>query len=130
MKFQKGLKSIIAHPGDKVAVAPGTMHRFENAGDEEVLVEVRPALRMEQLLETSAALAVEGRTNRKGMPNPLDLALFVREFEREVKAPLVPAGLVRAVMAPLVWLASLQGLDERYQQPYPVVPAVEERLAG
>lgn len=115
MTFRKGLKTVVARAGDKVAVPPGTMHRFVNAGEgtAHVLVEVRPALRMEQLLETSAALAVEGRTNRKGMPNPLELALLVREFEREVRAPLVPAGLVRAVMAPLAWLASLQGLDER-----------------
>ncbi len=94
-------------------------------------MEVRPALRMERLLETVAALAEEGRTNSKGMPNPLELALFIREFEREVRAPLAPAGLVRAVMAPLAWLAAGRGLDERHRRPYPVVPAVEEqRLAG
>ncbi len=133
MKFQKGLKSIVAREGDEVVVPSGTIHRFENAGDEaaHVLVEVRPALRMERLLETTTALAKEGRTNRKGLPKPLELALFVREFEREVRAPLVPAGLVRAAMAPLVWLATDRGLDERYEQPYPVVPTVEEqRLAG
>jgi quercetin dioxygenase-like cupin family protein len=74
MKFQKGLKSIIVLPGDKFAVSPGTVHLFVNAGKEaaHVLVEVRPALRMEQLLETGAALAREGCTNRKSMP-PLEL---------------------------------------------------------
>jgi hypothetical protein len=71
------------------------------------------------------------RGNRKGLPNLLELALFVREFEREVKAPFVPAGLVRAVMAPLVWIAASQGLDERYEQLNPVGPTVQEqRLAG
>ena len=133
MKFQKGLRTSIAREGDKVAVPPGTMHRFANAGEEtaHVLVEVRPALRMEQLLETATALAREGRTNSKGMPNALELALFVREFEREVRAPLVPSGLVRAAMAPLVRLAARRGLDERYRQTYPVVPSDEEqRLAG
>ena len=116
-----------------VAVPPGTMHRFANAGEEtaHVLVEVRPALRMEQLLETATALAREGRTNSKGMPNALELALFVREFEQEVRAPLVPSGLVRAAMAPLVRLAARRGLDERYRQTYPVVPPDEaQRLAG
>jgi mannose-6-phosphate isomerase-like protein (cupin superfamily) len=123
MKFRRGLETVVARAGDTVVVPPGTTHRFENAGEEpaHVLVEVRPALRMEQLLETATALAQEGRTNRKGMPTPLELALFVREFEREVRAPLVPASLVRVVMTPLAWLAVLQGLDERYRRPSPVL---------
>jgi mannose-6-phosphate isomerase-like protein (cupin superfamily) len=118
MKFRKGLETVFARAGDTVVVPPRVVHRFENAGEEpaHVLVEVRPALRMEQLFETATALAREGRTNRKGLPKPLELALFVREFEREVRAPLVPAGLVRAVMAPLAWLAARQGLDERYRR--------------
>ena len=118
VKFQKGLKTIVARAGDTVVVPSGTIHRFANAGDgpAHVLVEVRPALRMEQLLETATALAREGRTNRKGMPKPLELALFVREFEREVRVPLVPAVLVRAVLAPLARLAARRGLEERYQQ--------------
>lgn len=122
MKFRRGLKTVIARAGDTVVVPSGVTHRFENADNEpaHVLVEVRPALRMEQLFETATALAREGRTNRKGLPKPLELALFVREFEREVRAPMVPAGVVRAVMAPLAWLATLQGLDERYRRPSPV----------
>jgi quercetin dioxygenase-like cupin family protein len=122
MKFRRGLKTVIAHAGDTVVVSSGVTHRFENADNEpaHVLVEVRPALRMEQLFETVTALAREGRTNRKGMPKPLELALFVREFEQEVRTPFPPWGVVRAVMAPLAWLATLQGLDERYRRPSPV----------
>jgi Cupin domain len=118
MMFRRGLETVYARAGDTVVVPPGMMHRFENAGEEpaHALVEVRPALRMEQLFETATALAREGRTNRKGLPKPLELALFVREFEREVRAPFLPAGVVRAVMAPLVWLAARQGLDERYRR--------------
>jgi quercetin dioxygenase-like cupin family protein len=123
MKFRRGLETVVARAGDTVVVPPGTVHRFENAGEEpaHVLVEVRPALRMEQLFETATALAREGRTNGKGLPKPLELALFVREFEREVRAPLVPASLVRAVMMPLVWVAVLRGLDERYRRPSPAL---------
>jgi quercetin dioxygenase-like cupin family protein len=122
MKFRKGLKTVFARAGDTVVVPPGVVHRFENAGEEpaHVLVEVRPALRMEQLFETATALAREGRTNRKGLPKPLELALFVREFEREVRAPFPPAGIVRAIMVPLVWLATRRGFDERYRRPSPV----------
>jgi hypothetical protein len=70
---------------------------------------------MEHLFETVAALASEGRTLRSGMPRPLDLAMFMREFEQEVRAPVAP-GLVRAVMAPLAWMALRQGLDQRYRE--------------
>jgi hypothetical protein len=72
---------------------------------------------MEQLFETTVALAHEGRTNGKGMPKPLDLALFVREYEDEVRAPFPPAAFVKAAMAPLVWVAKHRGLAERYLAP-------------
>ena len=32
MKFRKGLRTVIARPGDLVVVEPGTFHRFANAG--------------------------------------------------------------------------------------------------
>jgi quercetin dioxygenase-like cupin family protein len=116
MKFRLGRKKIIAHAGDVVVVPAGSAHRFANAGDEpaHVRVEVRPALKMEQLFETTVELARDGRTNRKGMPKPLDLALFVREYEDEVRAPFPPAPIVKATMAPLVWIAKHRGLAERY----------------
>jgi quercetin dioxygenase-like cupin family protein len=118
LKFRKGIRTITARRGDTVIVPPGTVHRFANVGDTKatVSVEVRPALKMEQLLETSVSLARDGRTTRTGMPNPLDLALFMREFEDEVRAPFVPASLVRMVTAPLAWLARRRGLDVRYRQ--------------
>ena len=115
MKFRKGFRIVEAGPGDTVVVPPGTAHRFANAGPEPavVRVEVRPALNMEHLYETTVALAREGRTFRSGLPRPLDLALFMQEFEAEVGAPFAP-GLVRAVTAPLAWLAARRGLDDRY----------------
>ena len=129
MKFRKGLRTVIARPGDLVVVEPGTFHRFANAGDQHAVVRVRvePALRMEELFETVAALAAEGRTMRSGMPRPLDLALFMREFQDEVAAPVAPR-LVRAVMAPLASLAEHRGLDGRYERYHQVpVTAVGQR---
>jgi hypothetical protein len=76
-----------------------------------VLVEVRPALEMERLFETVVSLAEEGRCMASGMPKPLDLALFTREFRREVRAPFPPPFAVRAAMAPLVWMAERRGRE-------------------
>lgn len=117
MRFRKGLRTVVARAGDVVVVPPGTYHRFANVGDEPavVRVQVHPALRMEELFETTVALAREGRTLPSGMPKPLDLALFMREFEQEVTAAFAP-GVVRAVMAPLAWLGARRGLGERYRQ--------------
>jgi quercetin dioxygenase-like cupin family protein len=138
MRFRRGLRTVVARPGDTVAVPPGAFHQFANIGDEPALVrvQVEPALRMEQLFETVVALAREGRTLPSGMPRPLDLALFMREFEQEVRAPFAP-GLVRAVMAPLAVVAARRGLDRRYRalpglstrRPAPTHPGIG-RVAG
>ena len=56
----------------------------------------------------------EGNVTRKGMPKPLHLALFVRRFAREVRAPFPPAWAVRMLMAPLAALAHRRGHGERY----------------
>src|SRR5215210_6421974 len=116
MAFRLGLKRIVAGPGEVVTVPAGRVHTFKNAGDEtaKVRVQVRPALAMEGLFETTVALAEDGRTTGKGMPKPLDLALFVRRYQREVKAPFPPAPVVRAMLAPLAWMATRKGHGERY----------------
>jgi mannose-6-phosphate isomerase-like protein (cupin superfamily) len=113
MKFRMGMKTVYAEAGETVTVPAGKIHNFANAGDEPSVcrVEIRPALKMEQLFETTVRLANEGRTNAKGMPKPLDLALFVSEFENEVQAPFPPAPVVRALMAPLRAIARRRGRD-------------------
>ena len=116
MKFRMGLRRIVAEAGDTVVVPAGRVHRFANGGDSTARcrVEVVPALDMEQLLETTVELAIEGNVTRKGMPKPLHLALFVRRFAREVRAPFPPAWMVRVLMAPLAALAHRRGFAERY----------------
>jgi quercetin dioxygenase-like cupin family protein len=73
-----GNQELLAKPGDVAVVDPGTPHRFWNAGDQDArfLCEVRPALDFESLIETMFALAAEGKTNSKGPPNPLRLAVI------------------------------------------------------
>ena len=125
MKFRKGLRKVEAEAGDVVVVEPGTIHKFENGGDETavVRVQVTPALEMERLFETAVQLAEEGRTTKKGMPKPLDMALFVREFKNEVRGPGAPGWLQRATLAPLAAIAKRRGRAERYESPEPA-PAV------
>jgi mannose-6-phosphate isomerase-like protein (cupin superfamily) len=125
MKFKMGRETVIAEAGEVVTVPAGVSHKFENGGDETayVRVQVRPALRMEQLFETAVALANEGRTTAKGMPKPLDLALFVREFADEVQGAFPPAWVQQATMAPLAWVARKRGHAERYAPARPAYAA-------
>ena len=105
MRFRVGLRRVIAEAGDVVEVAPGVMHGFANAGDEDarVLVEVRPALAMEQMFAEVVALAEAGRMTRRGLPrNLFDLAALARRYDREAHAPFIGLGLQRLLLAPLL----------------------------
>jgi len=96
-----GDQEILAEPGDVLTVEPGTPHRFWNAGETEArfLCEVSPALEFESLIETMFRLAAEGKTNRKGMPNPLRLAVIARSHFETVRLPFPPAWLQRLGLA-------------------------------
>ncbi len=107
VRFRKGLKTIDAKPGDVVVVEPGKAHKFENRGGRRAAMRVRitPALQMERLFETAAGLAQDGRVTKKGMPKPLDLALFVKEFKDEIRGPGSPGWFQRGTLAPLALVA-------------------------
>ena len=112
MRFRVGLRTVLAGPGDVVEVEPGVAHSFANAGDEEarLRVEVRPALRMEEMFADVIGMAQAGRMNRRGMPrSPPDLALLARTYDQEAHAPLMGVRLQRFLLAPLVWFARRRG---------------------
>ena len=92
-----GGEEIVALPGGTLTIPAGSPHRFWNAGDDEVRFrcEVRPALQFEQLLETMFALAVDGKTNKKGMPNLLHLAVIAGAHFDVVRLPFPPASVQR-----------------------------------
>jgi quercetin dioxygenase-like cupin family protein len=118
LRFRVGGRRITAGPGDTVRVPPGTVHHFANAGPRpaRVAVRTRPALSMQELLETAAAMAQAQHAAARRRPSPVDLALFMRDFEREVRAPYLPAALVRVVTRPAAWLAARCGADARYRR--------------
>ena len=99
--FRSGREKRVLGPGERLTVPAGTPHKFWNAGDgvAHFVCEIRPALQFEQLIETMFALADDGKTNRKGMPNPLRLAVIAREHFDTVRLPFPPAVLQRAGLA-------------------------------
>jgi quercetin dioxygenase-like cupin family protein len=114
--FKVGRKKLVAGPGQRVTVPAGTPHKFWNAGDDEAhfVCEVRPALQFESLLETMFALAADGKTNRKGMPNPLRLAVIARAHFDTVQLPFPPALLQRIALAMGSPLGRLAGYGPTY----------------
>jgi len=114
--LKAGGKKLTLGPGDVVTVEPGTPHRFWNAGDEPVrfVCEVRPALQFESLLETMFALAADGKTNRKGMPNPLRLAVIAKAHFDTVRLPFPPAWLQKAGLVLGAPLGRLAGYGPTY----------------
>jgi hypothetical protein len=99
--FRIGREKLVAGPGKRLTVPAGTPHKFWNAGDEvaHFVCEIRPALQFESLIETMFSLAADGRTSRKGMPNPLHLAVIAQAHFDTVRLPFPPAILQRIGLA-------------------------------
>ena len=114
-------------PGDTVTIEPGTPHKFWNAGEDTLrfVAEVRPALEFESLIETMFSLAADGKTNRKGMPNPLRLAVIAKHHFDVVRLPGIPAWLQKTGLAMGAPMGRLVG----YRPTYEPAPAGTADLA-
>jgi len=114
--MKAGRRKLEGRYGDVVTVEPETPHKFWNAGEDELhfVCVIKPALQFEQLLETMFALAADGKTNRKGMPNPLRLAVIARATFDTVRLPLVPAWMQRLGLALGAPAGRLLGYEETY----------------
>jgi quercetin dioxygenase-like cupin family protein len=130
LTFKLDGKELPAREGDRILVPAGSTHQFWNAGEEEAhfVCEVRPALKFEQLLETMFALAADGKTNKKGMPNPLRLAVIARETFDTVQLPFPPVWMQRAGLAFASPLGRLLGYKATYE-PTPVTAPGEAAAA-
>jgi mannose-6-phosphate isomerase-like protein (cupin superfamily) len=98
--MRRGKEKVELHAGETVTVDPQTPHKFWNAGDDEVrfVCTVTPALRFERLIATMYTLAADGKTNKKGMPNPVRLAVIANHHFDDVRLPLVPQLLQKAAL--------------------------------
>jgi quercetin dioxygenase-like cupin family protein len=110
-----GEREFLAPPGATAVVEPGTPHKFWNAGEQEArfLCDVQPALDFESLIETMFSLAAEGKTNRKGMPNPLQLAVIAQAHFDTVRLPFPAPWLQQAALAVGAPLGRILGYQAR-----------------
>ena len=117
-----------AAAGEVVVVDAGQAHKWWNAGESELVFrcEIRPALQFEQLIETMFSLAADGKTSRKGMPNPLRLAVIANAHFDDVRLPFPPAWMQKLALAAGAPVGRLFG----YGATYTPAPAVEASPAA
>jgi len=120
-----GREKLVVGAGQRVTVPAGTPHKFWNAGDDvaHFVCEVRPALQFESLLETMFALATDGKTDRKGMPNPLRLAVIANAHFDTVRLPFPPALVQRVALALGAPVGRLVGFGPTYDSVAETAPA-------
>lgn len=111
-----------AGPGRQVEVPPGVVHDWWNVGEDEahVLVEIRPAKRFELMVQNLYGLANDGKTNARGVPNLLPLALFSREFRREgefIRPPRIVQRILFAILAPIARARGYEAINPEYLGP-------------
>ena len=122
VRFHYDGRDEILRPGKRIEVPPGVVHDWENVGDEEahVVVEVTPAERFELMIQNLYGLANDGRTNSRGMPNLLQLAVMHREFRRELEVTRPPRFVQRllfGVIAPLARALGYRAINPEYMGP-------------
>jgi len=117
--FRLAGKVAIAEPGVELIAPPGTPHDWWNAGPAEALVrvEIRPAARFEAMVRNAFGLAEDGKVNRRGMPNLLQLAVFAREFADVVQFTR-PHRMVQKILfgllTPLARMSGYRGCYPEY----------------
>jgi mannose-6-phosphate isomerase-like protein (cupin superfamily) len=108
--------------GEQISVAPGTWHRWWNAGEGEVQARVRiePAMRFEEAILVVWGLCADGHTNAEGRPSPLPGALVATRYRREIRYRRPPDVVQRLLFPALAALARRRGWQrtiDRYLDP-------------
>lgn len=122
VRFHLDGRDEVVGPGQRVEVPPGAVHDWWNVGDDEahVLVEIEPAARFELMIQNLYGLANDGKTNARGIPKLLPLALFAREFRREgefIRPPRIVQRVLFAALAPLAHVRGYRAINPEYLGP-------------
>ncbi len=77
--------------GDSITIAPGTMHFFNNIGDDvlHVRTELRPALRSDEMMELVPRRIAENNLDQRPLARLLQLAVIQQNFEAEMRLPFL-----------------------------------------
>ena len=104
--------------GEKFTVPANTPHAMQNIDDEQgqLLWQVRPARKTEDLLTTLWGLADDGKTDASGMPGLLQVAVISRAYRDEIRLAKPPYIVQRILFSLLAPIGRLQGYRARYKK--------------
>lgn len=117
---REGEEEQIAHVGETVTFAPGDMHRFWNAGDEDLECSghIRPPDNLEYFLTKIYESTKAGGGKR---PRMFDAAYLLTRYRSEFGMAEIPAPVQRFLFPVIVRLGKLRGLEKRFADaPEPV----------
>ena len=116
--LRDGQRSVV-RAGETAHIEPGVWHDWWNEGEVDALVrvEVTPGERFAHMIETLFGLARAGHVNKRGMPDPLQLALFATEFSDIAVFRKPPAAVQRVLFGALAPIARRRG----YRATYPTM---------
>ena len=105
--------------GDTLHIAKNVVHSMWNNSSETAVVnwKVQPALDTENFLETSTGLATDCKTNERGMPNILQIAIMAKRFSHvfRLSKPSFPLqSVVFAILKPFATLAGYKAIYQEY----------------
>lgn len=105
--------------GDKLHIPQNTAHSMWNSSAREAVInwQVRPAMDTEYFFETATGLANDGKTNAKGMPPMLQIALMSNRFSnvfRLTKPGIAIQKIVFTLLTPFAYLAGFRPTYRKY----------------
>lgn len=106
-------------PGDTMVVPANAKHHFWVHGDEVAhhMQEFRPAKKIDLLFQTLFGLARDGKLNKKGLPNILQLSVmmwFYKDEMRPAKPPWPILAPICAILTPIAWLLGYRSTYPEY----------------
>lgn len=105
-------------PGDAAEIPAGVVHDWWQVGPDvaEVVGEVSPGARFVEMVGTIFGLARDGKSDRKGVPRPLQLAVTASAYRDTMVIASPPEAVQRVVFAALAPLGRALGRRPIYEE--------------
>lgn len=116
LTMRLGSETRTLYAGDQVTIPPGTAHHYANTSQQDTVFrfDVWPAARFEAMVVTLFALGMEGKTDAKGAPSPLQMAVILDQYRDVMELVGPPRWLQRLVIPALARAGRARGLQARY----------------
>ncbi|MEI2739371.1 MAG: cupin domain-containing protein [Chitinophagaceae bacterium] len=109
----------ILKQGDMLHIPVNKVHAMWNNTDGITIVnwKVKPAMNTDNFLETATGLAIDGKTNKEGMPDILQVALMANKYSgvfRLSKPPFAIQKIVFVFLTPFAYLFGYRPMYKKY----------------